>query len=119
MICEFERIFCRRDIYAFQADIAPTHDTEKYRSRQRERSSEKYDVPDMFLTCFFFGNRNLKYGFGFSRIFIIDDYTVALIMHAILCLLKTFNSQNNRKPLGVERFVIYSPCIFFFAITLN
>ena len=78
----------------FQGDISPAHDAEKYRSHQREISSEKkYVTPDMFLS--FLGNRNLEYGFGFSRIFIINDDTVTLIMHTVLCLLKTFNSQNN------------------------
>ena len=77
--------------------------------RKIDLSSEEYQVkkknviPDMFLS--FLGNRNLKYGFGFSRTFYIDDDTVTLIMHIILCLLKTLNSQNNRKPLGLARFV--------------
>ena len=76
--------------------------------RNIELSSEKYQAknfvtPDIFL--FFFRNRNLKYGFGSSRISIIDDDTVTLIMHTVLCLQKTFNSQNNRKPLGLELFV--------------
>ena len=57
----------------FQAGIAPAHDrsSEKYQAK-------KYVTPDIVS---FFGNRNLKYGFGLSRIFIIDDDTITLIMH--------------------------------------
>ena len=57
----------------FPADIAPAHDVEKHRPQQREISSEKDVTPDMFL--FLFGNSNLKYGFGLSRICINYAYS--------------------------------------------
>ena len=68
----------------FQADIAPAHDAEKYRSQQREISSEKIHHSG-YVSLSFFGNKNLKYGLGLSRIFIIDDDTVTFIMHTVVC----------------------------------
>ena len=89
----------------FQADITAAHDAEKYRSQQREISSEKIRHSGYVSVFSFFGNSNLKYGLGFSRLFIIDDDdTVTFIVHTVLCLLNTFNSQTNRKPLELEPF---------------
>ena len=64
-------------------------------------SSEKYVTPRFsFLEI-----QNLKYGFGLSDMFIINDDGATFIMHTVLCLLKTFDSRNNRKPMGLECFV--------------
>ena len=61
------------------------HDADKYWSQHREKSSEK--IRHSWYVSLFM-KINLKYGFGFSRIFIIDDDTAILIMHSVLCLLK-------------------------------
>ena len=62
-------------------------------------SRKKYVTPDVF----FFGNRNLKYRFGLSMIFNIDE--ILCIQFSFYWKHYTFKSQNNRKPLGLEHFV--------------
>ena len=58
----------------FQADIELVHDAERYRSQQREISSEKIRHY-RYVSFFIFGNSNLKHGFGLSRIFINYAYS--------------------------------------------
>ena len=82
----------------FQADIATAHDAEKYRLGGEKYQAKKYVNPVFFLGGG--GIQILKYGFGLSEM-----NTATFIMFTVLCILKTFNSRNNRKPLGLESFV--------------
>ena len=88
----------------FQADIATAHDADKISTQQRKISIEEIRHHSFFF-FFFLKIQNLKYGFGLSEMCIIYDDAVTFIMHTVLCLMKTFNSRNNRKPLGLESFV--------------
>ena len=84
-----------------RVDIAPAHGAEKSRSRRLEISGEKI----CHSRYVFVLNRDLKKGFGLSIKRIVDDDTVTFTLNTFFCLLKTGNSRNNKKPLGLERFV--------------